>query len=164
MRTGIRISLCVGDRIEWGKLVGQARPDDKGYDKVILCSEIVTINGGAVTDVARRAAKGRDESLFLCVSAHQRTLDLEFSSRALRDEWWGLLRTWHELHAARDMPAGWTSALPRPPAHATPAPDRSAPARMVDTPSSLNTWTPPPDRTRGVPMFFSPSQSAEEEA
>ena len=67
--------------------------------------EIEAIEGGLKTDVARRAGRGRDDC-FLCVTSAARSLDLEFPSRAARDEWSRIVRRWREvsLRGAQALP------------------------------------------------------------
>ena len=99
---------CTSTRLEW------SRPGDdkgRGYDKGIAVLSIDAIEGGLATDVARRNGRGKDE-LFLCVTSSERSLDLEFPTRAARDEWWTTLNKWRSLaHVA----AGLTPPPPPPP-------------------------------------------------
>uniref|UniRef100_A0A7S2CKN4 PH domain-containing protein n=1 Tax=Haptolina brevifila TaxID=156173 RepID=A0A7S2CKN4_9EUKA len=146
---------CVRDRLEWSR-PEYSRPDGKSYEKAILCGEIMTIRGGAATDVAKRLGKGRDEERILCVTATSRTLDLEFGSQAARDEWWELLRSWHEMQSALDMPAGWSSSLPHPHGHsALPLTSRLPPLCSPATVSIPR--VSPPEGGRRIPIDFSPS-------
>ena len=103
---------CVTNRLEWG------RPDEKGrgYEKGMLIHEIRSVEGGLASETARRSGKGRNENLFLCVLARSRTLDLEFATRAARDEWWTTLDRWRE--AALPGSTGRTPSFGRAPAHA----------------------------------------------
>lgn len=109
---------CTGSRLEW------SRPDEKGrgYDKGIPLLAIDAIVGGLATDVAKRAGKGREE-LFLCVTSLQRSLDLEFPTKAARDEWWDTLEKWraHVRAAATGGPV-----LPPPPSAQPSSPSGAA--------------------------------------
>ena len=146
---------CVDGRLEWGRPGEHA---DRSA-KCISCAEIETIQGGVATDVARRSGRGRDE-LFLCVMAQSRTLDLEFATRVARDEWWQTIRSWHELIVAVNMPAGWTSALPHPPARLpTVGCADSAPA----TPATKRAGPSPPHTPPGVRDDLVRSPAAKEE-
>lgn len=142
-QSGVR---CVAQRLEWGK------PDERGrgYDKGLLVHEVVGLEGGLVTDVARRTGKGR-EHLFLCVLGKSRTLDLEFPSRAARDEWWGLLQKWRDLHATGGSaaPAAAGLAISVVSANATTTTDG---ASLSPSPS-VETTPPRPSHAPGEVML-----------
>ena len=93
---------CTGMRLEWGRADERG---GRGYDKFLPLHEIESIHDGIATDVARRLGKGRDD-LFLCVTSASRSLDLEFPSRAARDEWSRIVRRWREvsLRGAQALP------------------------------------------------------------
>ena len=139
---------CVGERLEWAKAEIATRSAEtlrtlsqsisaggelgdlgdlvmaadgaRQYDKGLVASEIHTIRAGLSAESLKRYAPRAkyDEGLCLCVLASSRYLDLEFRSRAARDEWWAMLRRWHELLTAPSRPAGWLSTLPAPHSHA----------------------------------------------
>ena len=139
---------CVGERLEWAKAEIATRSAEtlrtlsqsisaggelgdlgdlvmaadgaRQYDKGLVASEIQTIRAGLSAESLKRYAPRAkyDEGLCLSVLASSRCLDLEFRSRAARDEWWAMLRRWHELLTSPSRPAGWLSPLPAPPSHA----------------------------------------------
>ena len=87
----------------------------KRQDKGLALHEILSVEGGLASDVARRAAKGRahDAHRFLCVLAKSRSLDLEFPTAAARDEWWTTLERWRKAVAPNGAPNGAPASPPR---------------------------------------------------
>jgi hypothetical protein len=113
-------SISAGGELgDLGDLV-MAADGARQYDKGLVASEIQTIRAGLSAESLKRYAPRAkyDEGLCLSVLASSRCLDLEFRSRAARDEWWAMLRRWHELLTSPSRPAGWLSPLPAPPSHA----------------------------------------------
>eukprot|EP00965_Chrysotila_dentata_P110194 3641570-Pleurochrysis_carterae.AAC.1 len=111
-------------RLEWGRAAvgGSAAHADKGMG----VDEIIAIEPGLTTDVAKRSGKGK-ASHFLSVISQARTLDLELSSEQQRDMWLETLRAWREATACdpelSEPPASMyntRTAPAKPPASAGP--------------------------------------------
>ena len=129
---------CVGQRLEWGNPSQKGR----GYDKGMALQEITLIEGGLVTEVTKKMLNKKaavSEQLFLSVIGKGRTLDLEFPTRAARDEWWGTIERWREVssgapRAKLPMPLQSISAAGREISSAAAANTTTAPSSNATTP------------------------------
>jgi len=130
-------------RLEWGRSA-QSSKDEKS----LAVDEIVAIECGLQTEVARRSGKGK-AALLLSVVTATRTLDLEFGSEEARDRWLGVLREWRAATLAGEH-------APSPPSTRAqshpPASSAALEASWAQPHRAEGAWAPRPELAFAQPV------------
>eukprot|EP00698_Gefionella_okellyi_P005458 TRINITY_DN14995_c0_g1_i1.p1 TRINITY_DN14995_c0_g1~~TRINITY_DN14995_c0_g1_i1.p1 ORF type:complete len:1007 (+),score=206.91 TRINITY_DN14995_c0_g1_i1:50-3022(+) len=99
-----RFVRIVNDRVEWTEV----KDTSEGH---IRLSDVTDVVEGIQTSVARRTGDVARADCFLSIVTPQRTLDLECTTRAVRDEWVRLLRQTIAVRRTAQSPSP-SSTLP----------------------------------------------------